>query len=100
MNNSTASKFLANKWIDVNDLSSGKYSINKNGCKVENLNVKIGYSDAYLIINGTITVEGWLWCKRNKKVAFKNNALLSSCISKSNNTLTGKGKHLNIVMPR
>ena len=100
LNNSTASKFLTKKWIDLNDLSSGKYSINKNGWKVENLNVKIGYTDAYLIINGTITVERWLWCKRNKKVAFKNNALLRSCISKINNTFTGKGEHLDIVMPR
>ena len=30
LNDSTASKFLTKKWIEVNDLSSGQYSVNKN----------------------------------------------------------------------
>ena len=30
LNNSTVSKFLTKKLIEVNDLSSGQYSVNKN----------------------------------------------------------------------
>ena len=30
LNNSTMSKFVTKKWIEVNDLSSGQYSVNKN----------------------------------------------------------------------
>ena len=35
----------------------------------------------------------------NKKLAFKNNALLISCISKNNNTFIGNAEDLDIVMP-
>ena len=30
LNDSIVSKFLTKKWIEVNDLSSGQYSVNKN----------------------------------------------------------------------
>ena len=30
LNNSTISKFVTKKWIKLNDLSSGKYSVTKN----------------------------------------------------------------------
>ena len=30
LNDSTVSKFATKKWIEVNDLSSGQYSVNKN----------------------------------------------------------------------
>ena len=30
LNDSTASKFVTKKWIEVNDLSSGQYSASKN----------------------------------------------------------------------
>ena len=30
LNDSTVSKFVTKKWIEVHDLSSGQYSINKN----------------------------------------------------------------------
>ena len=29
LNNSTVSKFITKEWIEINDLSSGQYSINK-----------------------------------------------------------------------
>ena len=35
----------------------------------------------------------------HKKLAFKNNALLISCISKNNNTFIGNAEDLDIVMP-
>ena len=30
INDSTISKFVTRKWIEVNDLSGGQYSVNKN----------------------------------------------------------------------
>ena len=30
LNNSTASKFMTRKWIEINYLSSGQYSVDKN----------------------------------------------------------------------
>ena len=30
LNDSTVSKFVTKKWIEVNDLSSGQYYVNKN----------------------------------------------------------------------
>ena len=40
LNDSTASKFVTKKWIKVNDLSSGQYSVKKK-YKVSNFNVTI-----------------------------------------------------------
>ena len=37
LNDSTISKFVTKKWIEVNDLSNGQYSVNKN-VKINNVN--------------------------------------------------------------
>ena len=58
------------------------------------------YSDAYIVVKGTITVEGTNDAnKRNKNLNFKNNAPFRSCISKSNNTFIDNGEDLDIAMP-
>ena len=46
------------------------------------------YSDAYIVVKGTITVEGDDDDdkKRNKELTFNNNALFRSCTSNINNT--------------
>ena len=44
-------------------------------------------SDAYIVVKGTITVTNPDNNAYDKKLAFKNNALFVSCISKINNTL-------------
>ena len=43
------------------------------------------YSDAYIVMKGTMTVEVDDDKKRNKKLTFKKNAPFRSCISKINN---------------
>ena len=47
------------KWIVVNNLSSGQYSINKNVRLKSSMLISdlCDYSDAYLVVNGAITVE-------------------------------------------
>ena len=53
------------------------------------------YSDAYIVVKGTITLDGAANAnKRNKGTAFENNAAFISCISKINNTLTENAEDL------
>ena len=70
------------KCMEVNDLSSGQYSANKN----IRSDLCSYYSDAYIIVKGTIPVEGDDDDKkRNKKLTCKNNAPSRSYKSKINN---------------
>ena len=57
------------------------------------------YSDAYIVVKGTITVTDPDNAKRNKSVAFKNNVSFTNCISKINGEKTDKAEDLYIVMP-
>ena len=57
------------------------------------------YSDAYIVINRGITVEGNNVAKtRKKKLIFKNNAPFRSCISIIN-TFIDNAEDLGIFMP-
>ena len=56
------------------------------------------YSDAYIVVKGTITVTRPGSVLYDKKLAFKNNAPFTSCISKINNTLTDNAEDLDVVM--
>ena len=69
---------MTKKWVKVNDLSDGQYSVNKNlRFKISMLRSDLrGYSDTYIVVKRTATVEGTNDAnKRNKKFTFKNNAL-------------------------
>ena len=57
LNKSTVSKYVTNKWIEVNYLSSSQFSINKNiRFKTSMLRSDLcDYSDAYIVVKGTIT---------------------------------------------
>ena len=63
------------------------------------------YSDAYILVKGTITITGIGADKaarradeREKGVAFKNSASFTNCISEINNTQVGNAKDIDIVM--
>ena len=57
------------------------------------------FSDAYVLFKGTITVTGTNNSSRkNRPSAFKNNAPLTSCISKIN-TLIDSAEDLDVAMP-
>ena len=87
LNDSTISKFVTR--IEVNDLSNGQYSVDKNiRFKTSMLRTDLcDYSDAYIVVKRTITVAGTNVNNRtNKEQAFQNNAPFRSCISKINNT--------------
>ena len=57
------------------------------------------YSDAYIVVNGTITITGPNNNAYEKKLAFKCNASFISCITKINNILIDNEEDLHIVMP-
>ena len=107
--NSTVSKFSTKHWVEVNDLSSGQYSVNKNiRFKTSLLRWHLcGYSDAYILVKGAIDLLAAAASendKTEKDVAFQSNAPFRSCISKSciskiNSTLTDNAEDLDIVMP-
>ena len=102
LKDSTVSKFVTKKWIEVNDLSSGQYSVNKNiRFKTSMLRSDLcDYSDAYIVVKGIINVTGTnANNRRNKKLTFKNNAPFRSCISKINNAFIDNAEDLDIVMP-
>ena len=57
------------------------------------------YSDAYIVVKGTITVTNPDNAKRNKAVTFKNNAPFINCISKVNGINIYNAEDLEVVMP-
>ena len=57
------------------------------------------HSDAYIVVKGTITVTNGINAKRNKAVAFKNNAAFINCISKINGIKIDNAEGLDVVTP-
>ena len=55
LNDSIASKFVRKKWVEVNDLLNGQYSVNKNIMfKTSMLRSDLrDYSNAYIVVKGT-----------------------------------------------
>ena len=57
------------------------------------------FSDAYIVVKGTITVTGTNnRSRKNRFLAFKNNAPFISCISKVNNSLIDDAEDLDVAM--
>ena len=80
--------FVTTKWIKVNDLSDGQYSIYMSiRFKTPMLRSEFyDHSDVYIFVEGRKTIEGRDIKKQAKrKKIFKNNALFRSLISKMNN---------------
>ena len=57
------------------------------------------FSDAYIVVKGVNAVTNPDDAKRNKVVAFKNNAPFINCISKINGVQIDNTKDLAVVMP-
>ena len=77
-------RFVTKKWIEVYDQSEKNCNVNKEiRIKTSMLRSNLcDFSDAYIIVNGVVTSPDD--AKRNKTVAFKNNAPFINCISKIN----------------
>ena len=93
------SKYRTRNWVEANDDNSYirfKTSvIRSNFC---------GYSNAYILVKGTITVlntsaAGAAVNNTNKKVRFKNCAWFTDCITERNNTQVNDAQKTDVVMP-
>ena len=95
-------RFVTKKWVEVYDQSGGNYNVNKEiRIKTSMLRSDLcDYSDAYIVVKGDITLEGDNDAnKRNKNLAFKNNAPFINCISKINGVKIDNAEDLDVVMP-
>ena len=94
-------KFVTKKWIEVYDQSEGNYNVNKEiRIKTSMLRSDLcDFSDAYIVVKGTITVVRPNNAKRSKSVAFKSNAPFMNCISKINCVKIDNAEDLDVVMP-
>ena len=98
------SKLVTREYVRINSLS--------NTCN-ENKSIRFktmlrshlcDYADAYILVNGTITVtanEGAnnIRDKKNKPLILENNTPFASCITKNNNKLIEDAEDLDVVMP-
>ena len=94
-------RFATKKWIEVYGQSEKHYNPNKQiRIKTSMLRSDLcDFSDAYIVVKGTITVTNPDNAKRNKATAFKNNAPFINCISKSNGVKIDNADDLDVVMP-
>ena len=96
-------RFITKKWIEVHDQSGNdRYNPSKQiRFKTSMLRSNLcDFSDAYVVVKGTITVTGESNSSRkNRPLAFKNNAPSISCISKINNGLIDNAEDLDVAMP-
>ena len=95
--------FFTEKWVEIYDQSgSAEYRHKKS--KQIRFNTSMlrsnlcDFSNAYIVVKGTITVNP-NEANYNKKIVLKNNAPFTSCILKINNTLIDNPKDLDTVMP-
>ena len=95
------SKFVTREYVRVNSLSN-TYNENRSiRFKTPTLRSDLcNYTDAYILINSTIEVDGANPRDRqNRPVILKNNAPFISCITKINGELIEDAEDLDIVMP-
>ena len=99
------SKFVTKEYVRVNSLSN-TYNENKSiRFKTPMLRSDLcDYADAYMLVNGTITVTAAadannIRDKKNRKFILKNNAPFVLCITRINGELIEDADDLDIVMP-
>ena len=100
-NNKDLPRFVTKKRIEVYDQSEKNYNPNKEiRIKTSMLRSDLcDYSNAYIVVKGNITIVRPNNAKRNKSVAFKNNASLITCISKANGVKIDNAEDLDVEMP-
>ena len=97
------SKFNTKNWVEINDESRGTYNVNIQ-IKLKTIMLKSSlcdYSDASILVKGTITVNNIAAAdananNTNKKVIFKNFAPLTNCVSEINNTQADNALNISI----
>ena len=96
------SKFVTRQYVKVNNSLLDTYDENKsNTFKTPMLRSNLcDYSNAYILVNGTVTVTGnHPRDRQNRPLILKNNAPFISCITRINGELIEDADDLDIVMP-
>ena len=95
-------RFVTKKLIEVYDQSEKNYSAN-NGIRIKTSMLRsdlCNFRGAYIVVEGDVTLEGDNDVnKRDKNIAFKNNAPFISCISKINGVKIDNAEALDVAMP-
>ena len=100
------SKFVTRQYVKVNSLSN-TYNESKS-IRFKTLMLRSNlcdYSDAYILVKGTVTVNGVVngveneILRRNRPLILKNNASFVSCTTKINNEFIEDADDLDIAMP-
>ena len=101
LNDSTASKFVIRKWIELNYLLDSQYSVNRNiRFKIPMLRSDLcDYNDAYFVVKGKINLRTGTNNDMSQKDALKDNAPFRSCITKIYGVFIDNTEDLDIVMP-
>ena len=95
-------RFVTKKWIGVYDQSRrNSYSVKKEiRIKTPMLRSDLcDFRDAYFVVKRIIAVTNPDDAKRNKSVAFKNNAPFINWISKINGVQIDNAEGLDVVIP-
>ena len=96
-------RFITKKWIEVHEQAGSADDRYKPSKKIRFKTSMLrsdlcDYSDAYIVVKGTITNADSDNDAYDKKLALKNNVPFTSCILKINNTLIDNAEYLDIVM--
>ena len=95
-------RFATKKWIEIYDQSEKNYNSNKQiRIRTSMLRSDLcDFSDAHIVVKGTITAEGDNNAnKQNKNLAFKNDAPFINFISKINGVKIDNAEDLDVIMP-
>ena len=93
-------------WVEINEESRGTYDSSSIKQKTSMIRSDLcDYSDAYILVSGTITITGAgdddnakVTDKRNRGVIFKNCASFTSCISSTNNIQIDNAEYIDVVV--
>ena len=102
------SNFKTRNWVEMNDESRGTCNkINQIKFKTSIIRSNLcDYSDAYILVSGTITIDGSgdnIAAKRSEEIKkgliFENCVSFGGCISNINNIQIDNGKDIDVMMP-
>ena len=100
--NDPDNEFATRKWYVINDQNNADYGEGNEDSTTIKFETKIiksnlcDYSDTYILVTGDITAIGG---NANTKVAFKNCAPFTKCVTHINDQHVDNADDLDIVMP-
>ena len=99
------SKFRTRSWVETNDESKRRYDNTNIRFEMSMIRSSLcDYSDAYILVKGTITVpntavSGAVLNNTNEEVIFKNCAPFTDCITEINNIQVDNAQKIDAVTP-